>query len=78
MTLNEATLNRLTRVNSILQKGHRAHRSIKLIYILLALLSLVALVALIELFLWNRQVSSINDERQLISLSLSPSIRSVV
>jgi hypothetical protein len=62
ITLNEATLNRLKSVSGILQKGQNAHQSLKLVYILIALFSVIAIIAVIELFFWNRQVSSEDNE----------------
>ncbi|CAF0885908.1 unnamed protein product [Adineta steineri] len=55
ITLNDATLNNLKRVNNILQKGHSAHQSLKLVYIFVALISCVAIIVVVELFFWRRQ-----------------------
>ena len=63
--MNDATLSRLKSVSGILQKGHSAHESLKLVYIIIALFSVVAIIAVIELFLWNRQVSSIKNEKNI-------------
>jgi len=58
ITLHDATLNRLTGVSSILQKGHSVHQSLKLAYILVALFSVIAIITVVELFFWNRRRKS--------------------